>query len=726
MWHQSRFREQPMAWTGLATMLAAWVWPVLEPSWLHCGLGTVGMCSLGYRVRALPWAWIPTMCGVVFFTWAIMSDRPVEPSTRGAWNAHGTVLDRVGRFGLVESSSGMFFLRFSDDGPKKGDEVLFWSVSEDCPDSMAGSWDVSGMARRARARCARTRDWVGVGAPAHEREPIPQGRHSGSLSGLLLGDVDWLTVAEETLLRRTGTRHLMAVSGLHLGLAAGLAAGICSLTLRLFIALGVTLNWRVMRVLCGAAAFVAARQYAVIAGWSISSQRALWMIALATLGLCFGRRVSGWSLLGGAVTMLMWVQPWQVTRPGFLLSVGAVAGIFGLAPLFSRWIPPDWSSPLRWTLHSMSISLGAALGTLPISAWVFQEWSVVGPLANLWAGPMVSLWIVPLALLGLCTQGELSEWCWWFAEYGLDLFWSGLWLLDFPLWHPALSDFGAVALCMAIFSLRYWWSWLVVVCLLWGPRGGPTGELVVQFLNVGQGDSTLIRWPDGRLWLVDGGPPSEQVLFWLRRQGVMRLDVVILTHPDQDHLGGLIPVAEHLEVGQLWISRWPQATESDFRQLVRTVRREGTSVWVGDQIPATEIMPSNPLCDSRNDCGLVLELEYGHHRFLLMGDVGHATEQFLLPRLRPVDVLKVGHHGSNYSTSTPFLERVSPVTSVISVGGRNPYGHPGSSALWRLRSSRILRTDWAGTITVQSDGKDLTWQTDHSNTWSVDWFLWGI
>ena len=178
------------------------------------------------------------------------------------------------------------------------------------------------------------------------------GRHYGSLLGLVMGDaVEYPT--PESLLRRTGTRHVMAVSGLHLGLAAGLVATLCSFCCRLYVALGGTLHWRLIRVVCGAGALLAAWQYAVLAGASIGSQRALWMIGLATVAFCLGRRVSGWSLLGGAVSILMYLQPWQITRPGFLLSVGAVAGILGISPLFSRWIL-RLVEPLRWTLQSMT------------------------------------------------------------------------------------------------------------------------------------------------------------------------------------------------------------------------------------------------------------------------------------------------------------------------------------------------------------------------------------
>ena len=299
------------------------------------------------------------------------------------------------------------------------------------------------------------------------------GRHYGSLLGLVLGDASGISDAQESLLRRTGTRHVMAVSGLHLGLAAGLVATLCSFCCRLYVALGGTLHWRLIRVVCGAGALLAAWQYAVLAGASIGSQRALWMIGLATVACWLGRRVSGWSLLGGAVSILMYLQPWQITRPGFLLSVGAVAGILGISPLFSRWIPPDWSRPLRWTLQSMSISIGASLGTFPVSAWVFQEWSLVGPLANLWAGPLVSLWIVPFALLGVCTDGVVSVGCWWLAEKGLDLFWSGLLLLDCPFgirpFHPS-DRFGGSRGVLASASLGL----VGVGIVLWDHVCGPT------------------------------------------------------------------------------------------------------------------------------------------------------------------------------------------------------------------------------------------------------------
>ena len=133
MWQKSRFVDQPLAWTGLATMLTAWIWPYVEPNWVHCALGSVGMFFLGFQNRDRSWSWILTICGVILFSLAMLSDRTSEPRLAGSVHSHGTVLDRVGRYGLVEAPEGRFFLRFSDDGPKKAHRLCSGPRPKSCP-----------------------------------------------------------------------------------------------------------------------------------------------------------------------------------------------------------------------------------------------------------------------------------------------------------------------------------------------------------------------------------------------------------------------------------------------------------------------------------------------------------------------------------------------------------------------------------------------------------------
>ena len=158
MWQKSKFVDQPLAWTGLATMLTAWIWPYVEPNWVHCALGSVGMFFLGFQNRDWSLSWIPTICGVILFSLAMLSDRTSEPRLTGSVHSHGTVLDRVGRYGLVEAPEGRFFLRFSDDGPKKGASIVFWATAEEAARGWLRAWDVAGHGSTCRRFAAQETD----------------------------------------------------------------------------------------------------------------------------------------------------------------------------------------------------------------------------------------------------------------------------------------------------------------------------------------------------------------------------------------------------------------------------------------------------------------------------------------------------------------------------------------------------------------------------------------
>jgi competence protein ComEC len=702
--------DQPLAWAAAALMLGVWAWPWIMPGWLECALGACLLTMIGSHYRFQRIGQVAAFLAALVLGLLVISLQK-EPSSSLPSHARGQVIDRIGVHALVDTREGRLLLRFAGEGPAVGTEIAAWIEPETLRPTLPGAWSVEGIMLRSRASSGRARDWLPIGSVPQSSLGLPPSRHEGLLSGLLLGDTSGVDPAEEALLKRTGTRHLMAVSGLHMGIVAGLAWLLIGGLVRLLSWTGGEHSWRLPRLIGGVAAVAATCLYASVVGWPVSARRALYMITATSIALCLGRRPAGWSLLGLAAIVVLLRMPYQVTRPGFLLSFGAVAGIIGISPAFSRWISPDLSRPTRWALHSLCVSLGASLGTLPVSAWVFQDWSLVGPLANLFAGPLVSICIVPAALGACILPPGLAELSLGLAERGLDLLIGLLRLMDAPLWHPAVGPLGAVGIGLALCCLRR-----PVLCLaLAGAslelRPRVYGELVLSFLAVGQGDSALVQWPDGRHWLVDGGPPSTQVLHWLRREGLEQLDLVVLSHPDLDHLGGLLPVLEQIEVSELWLSRDPGPQEESFLALVRSAQAQGTRVRTRSEIDDMRLLPAPENCSSDNECGLVLELRHGQRAVLLTGDIGIRTEKSLLSCLGPVDVLKVGHHGSNYSSDLEFLDHIAPELSVISVGARNAYGHPGSGALGRLDPSRVLRTDRDGSIRVQTDGKSLNWRS---------------
>lgn len=258
-------------------------------------------------------------------------------------------------------------------------------------------------------------------------------------------------------------------------------------------------------------------------------------------------------------------------------------------------------------------------------------------------------------------------------------------------------------------------------------RGLPDGKLHVYFLDVGQGDAILIRAPDGRQILVDGGPSPTALLnelgdvlpFWDHS-----LDLVVLTHPDGDHITGLIPLLDRYRVGQvLDVPQSEKAPEAaPWRErlaalgIPRTLAQRGMRLPVGD-LGITILNPGpTPLTGTASDDNnnaIVLRLDYGGTSFILTGDAESDAEAAMIGAGLPLraDLLKVGHHGSNGASSAAFLAAVAPRLAVIPVGADNKFGHPHPAVLERLKGIRVFRTDQNGRIEVVSDSQQLSVKT---------------
>jgi beta-lactamase superfamily II metal-dependent hydrolase len=252
------------------------------------------------------------------------------------------------------------------------------------------------------------------------------------------------------------------------------------------------------------------------------------------------------------------------------------------------------------------------------------------------------------------------------------------------------------------------------------------GQLTVHFLDVGQGDSALIVTPTGRTMLVDAGPPvsSGRLVAGLLARGVHRLNLAVMTHADSDHIGGYQDILDNFEVMRFADPGYPHTTRM-YAALLERLERDGIPVYqlrTGDTIRLDEDVearvlfpPEGLLLGTRSDTNTnstILLVEYGDVQILMMGDAEDETESYLLAHglLEDVEVLKVAHHGSAHSTSSPFLEATLPDWAIISCGAGNRFGHPAPEALERLESVPglvILRTDLVGDVTVTTDGREL-------------------
>jgi len=553
--------------------------------------------------------------------------------------------------------------------------------------------------------------------------------HAGVLKGLILGErreaPRWLQDA----FARSGTAHILAVSGLHTGFIA-------AFLFFLFGFIGVP-----RRVTVGLT-IVLLVLYAFLVDLRPSVVRAVVLASLILMGILLERDLDLLNGLGAAALVLLAFRPRDLLDVSFQLSFAAVAGI----ALFYSPLYVVFSKILRGKLLGkvaalMAVSICAQVGAAPIVAYHFGRLSLIGPLTNLLAVPMAG-WIVAL---GLLTAISYPLWAalasaWNGANYLLI---SGLvalarWASHIPFasvnlprpppplllgytgvilslssdtrWRP---NFRKIVLFLGLAFLNFW---------AWGQALRP-GELEVTFLDVGQGDAVFLSFPNRRTMLVDGGPRSpgydagERVLLpFLRYRGVSRLDLVVATHPDNDHIGGLLSVLERVPVGYL-IEGDAQGGGWTYRRLRGLAREKGIpriEVEAGDSLvglggvgilvlgPPKAFVREGDAIFGANNASVVLRVTYGEFSLLLTGDAERLEESYLLrwgERIR-AKVLKLGHHGAPSSSSPPFLEAVYPEVAVISVGTYNPFGHPSPEVLDRLRTigSRVLRTDRMGAV----------------------------
>lgn len=262
-------------------------------------------------------------------------------------------------------------------------------------------------------------------------------------------------------------------------------------------------------------------------------------------------------------------------------------------------------------------------------------------------------------------------------------------------------------------------------------EGSSDGRLRVTFLDVGQGSSILIRLPNGGNVLVDGGPreQGEEMVADLGRLGVSHLDAVVVSHADEDHSGGLIDVIDSVPVSTVYDSGYPHTTQT-YAALLDAIDRSGAryvETRTGEGIDLDprvqmEFVYPDELNEGTNESSLALRLDYGEFAAQFVGDLGFAEEQELLAagRVSPVTLLEVGHHGSAGSSSTEFLQALSPEVGVIQVGADNSYGHPTQETLSRLGQvgMEVYRTDLQGEITVTTDGTSYRVRTERSGTTS--------
>ncbi len=536
-----------------------------------------------------------------------------------------------------------------------------------------------------------------VRASLHQRliEVLAEHPAKGIVIALALGERDAISDSQWEVLLASGTNHLVAISGLHVGLVAGLVFFL------------VRLIWRCCPRCClrlaapkaaALAALLAGVLYAALAGFSIPTQRAMLMLALMLGAILWQRRLAAWRSFFLALWLVLLWQPMAVLGAGFWLSFAAVAIIlFGMGGRLSN-------NGLWWKWGRVQWLVG--IGLMPLLLLFFQQGSLSAPLANLIAVPLVGFLVVPLTLLGttvLLLWGTGGEWLLLAAATLVQWSWPGLeWLSHHvpllsspsPSWALVPAFLGIAWLLMPLgWPLRGLGVVLLLPVLLVRPAAPAAGTAEFTLLDVGQGLAAVIQTHRHTL-VFDTGPrfPSgfdtgEAVLLpFLRKQGIEQVDILVVSHGDNDHIGGARSLTDGLPVSRL-LTSVPQKIPWTGTERCR----QGESWW-WDGVHFDMLHPPDHSQMSRgNDDSCVLKVSVGEESVLLTGDIEAKAERELL--LSGVDissqVLVAPHHGSKTSSTEAFISAVQPQWVLYPVGYRNRYGFPRPLIRERYRRAGI-------------------------------------
>jgi competence protein ComEC len=578
------------------------------------------------------------------------------------------------------------------------------------------------------------------------------------LMGVLLGYERGIPEEVQEAFSRTNTAHVIAISGFNIAMLAG----IFSLIFSRFLARGRATGAVIASIVL----------YTILVGANAAVVRAALMGILYVIAIHYGRQSDALTSLVVAAVAMTVPNPHTLWDVGFQLSFAATLGlILTVPPLedafergFARFIGQERARTTVQLLNEvLVVTLAAQVATIPIIVYYFHQISVVGLLANfliLPAQPPVMLLggLATLAGLAALPVGRVLAWVAlpfplytirvveWMARLPyaavdlehVSLTWvwiyyavlAGVILIAQQkpderraLWH-AVTDRLSTKAMLAGLSLVAVVSWM-------GAVSTPDGRLHVVFFDVGQGDGIFIRTPGGAQVIIDGGPSpaamadavGRRMPFWDRS-----IELVIMTHADEDHVGGLIPILERYHIERAIEPGYPHVSGPylRWRDLLREkgidthFARAGMWIHLGDGVWLEVLNPPEPLLQGTNtdvnNNAVVVRLTYGETSFLLTGDIeAEAEGQLVGNRRLPAQVLKLAHHGSDTSTTSGFLAAAQPWVAVVSVGADNRFGHPSNDVMARVMQTgaHIYRTDKHGEVEFVSDGRHLWVRTEH-------------
>lgn len=546
------------------------------------------------------------------------------------------------------------------------------------------------------------------------------------IKAILLGEKEYLSYQQENLLRSVGASHLLAISGLHMGII------ILCFSLILFKVFS-------KRITALYLLSFFSLIYIILVGASVSIIRAALLALLFLFSSEFNREGDFLNIISVTLIINLVLDPSALFTVSLQLSYLLVLALFYITPILSQLLNPI-----------LAVSFSAQLASIGLTAYYFNEYAYIALITNLWVIPYITILlpiIFGLAILSLISYSFFEPFA-FIIEAGLNFLFKGLELMTLfqerPLVIAKPGLFLIALYYLLFFSLPYLYQkryiyirakkyliWqkvipIILVMIIISFFINPSSKnLEVNFMAVGQGDGILINFPNGEVMLVDTGPPGNDgrnieynIISFLNNQGIKDIDYLMLSHFDADHAGGMPHLFKRKKVKRVLIPPFKEKTELH-NVLEAEVKKKNIGLNFLNSNMVFKIADCrfdilnpelNDLKEDRNENSIVFLLTHQNNSFLFTGDLSKEGENKIIQKykLAEVDVLKAGHHGSKTSSGGRFLDQINPKIIIISVG-RNNFGHPAAEVIDRYNKKSIsyLRTDQQGMIKCISDGDKI-------------------
>ncbi|MCT4598766.1 MAG: DNA internalization-related competence protein ComEC/Rec2 [Vallitalea sp.] len=561
------------------------------------------------------------------------------------------------------------------------------------------------------------------------------------MKAMILGEKSYLTIDTKEKYSDAGISHVLAISGLHITIFA--------FTLFKFLSYIFSRKKSVVLSIC----FLIF--YCLLTGSSISTVRATMMVIVILLSYIFGRAYDIYSSISVVAIILLVINPFFLWDIGFLLSFSSVISIVLLTPIFDK----IYNKKDNYIISMFNASLSATIGIMPVVVYNFYEVHIYAVLVNILVVPLMSI-IVLFGFIALIIGsvstiigGIFSGIVFYILSF-YDLCCElsrKLPLSTINVGRPNLTNIILyIALLYLIIQLgnenrdkriiKNCVITIIIITIINITMIILPKPLEIVHLDIGQGDSTVIMSPNNKVYVIDGGGNVNSKTIrdtgyyiirpFLKYNGVNKIDCLILTHSDKDHIGGLIELIDHFKVDKIIMPCVYRDKDVLLNKLILKANNKNIPLYYLDEgdrindgnITFESLYPSSDIDEFHNNNAhsLVLKLKYKLYDILLTGDIEKQEEQYINSKYSnymQCDILKVPHHGSSSSSTQQFINNVKPQIAVISCGKNNSYGHPNKEVVNRYRDKKILifNTSIDGAITIKTDGYNYGISTYYSN-----------